>query len=143
MVSSTGAGSPSEQLEVDGLISDHADRCKQHAQPERTYPGGPAAGSSCAERLRWTRKVRSRVSPARFVWVATGDCDTTERQQRYFRQSHIYLLSGFGRDLVTAVRMSPLLGNLKPEMVKLDKIFIPFAENEVIINVHNHLIIQT
>lgn len=45
-------------------------------------------------------------------------------------------------EIVTAVRMSPELGNLKPEMVKSDTMFVPFAENEVIINVHNHLIIQ-
>lgn len=40
---------------------------------ERTYPGDPAGGSSCVQRLHWIHTVRGKVSPARlsalFVWV--------------------------------------------------------------------------
>lgn len=31
-----------------------------------TYPGDPASGSTCAVRLHWIHKVRSKVLPARF-----------------------------------------------------------------------------
>lgn len=62
-------------------------------------------------------RLRSTVSPARLwpclVWVATGDCHTTE-------VPHIHLLSGFGRRPVTVVRRSLLLGNLKPALGKCD-----------------------
>lgn len=54
---------------------------------------------------------------ARLVWVATGDCDTTE-------VPHIHLLFGYGRYPSTVFRMSLLLGNLEPALVKCDQIFI-------------------
>lgn len=127
----TSACSPSEQLQTHRLTSEDGDRGRQRAQSEQTYPGDPedpADESSRDERLHSTRKVSSRVPTAR-LWAASGwvDCGPTTAEGFVHRTSLTPSTPVWtwqrSCDCVT-LRISLLMGNLKPALVMCDEIFI-------------------